>query len=110
MLKLVFADPIGEWRVAVFGNRTGITDARYHFEGFQQMADWVRQVGRWWATRAEWSLGPAAYAESIGFTLPPFEQAVEVLTTTKVCPDCAETVQAAARICRFCRYEFAPAG
>lgn len=25
---------------------------------------------------------------------------------TKVCPDCAETVQAAARICRFCRYEF----
>ncbi len=27
---------------------------------------------------------------------------------TKACPDCAETVQAAARICRFCRYEFFP--
>lgn len=28
---------------------------------------------------------------------------------TKVCPDCAETVQAAARICRFCRHEFGEA-
>jgi hypothetical protein len=27
---------------------------------------------------------------------------------TKVCPQCAEEVKAAALICRFCRYEFAP--
>jgi len=27
---------------------------------------------------------------------------------TKVCPDCAETVQEAARICRYCRHEFVP--
>ncbi len=26
----------------------------------------------------------------------------------KVCPDCAESVQPAARICRFCGYEFEP--
>jgi len=26
--------------------------------------------------------------------------------TTKTCPMCAESVQAAARICRFCRYDF----
>lgn len=26
----------------------------------------------------------------------------------KICPDCAESVQPAARICRFCGYEFAP--
>src|SRR5450756_2794928 len=27
---------------------------------------------------------------------------------TKVCPQCAEEVKAAALICRFCRYEFGP--
>ena len=27
-------------------------------------------------------------------------------TAVKKCPDCAETVQADARICRFCRHEF----
>ena len=25
---------------------------------------------------------------------------------TKICPQCAEAVKAAAKICRFCRYEF----
>jgi hypothetical protein len=29
---------------------------------------------------------------------------------TKVCPDCAERIKAAARVCRFCRYEFWPEG
>ncbi|WP_408874467.1 zinc ribbon domain-containing protein [Gluconobacter sp. OJB] len=29
---------------------------------------------------------------------------------TKKCPQCAETVQADARICRFCRYDFEGAG
>ena len=28
--------------------------------------------------------------------------------TTKICPDCAETVLASARVCKHCRYRFAP--
>jgi len=28
--------------------------------------------------------------------------------STKVCPDCAETVVASARVCKHCRYRFAP--
>jgi hypothetical protein len=29
--------------------------------------------------------------------------------THKLCPECCETVKVGARICRYCRYEFAPA-
>jgi hypothetical protein len=30
----------------------------------------------------------------------------EAVVETKVCPDCAETVRAAARVCRFCGHSF----
>jgi uncharacterized protein UPF0547 len=32
----------------------------------------------------------------------------EAGAATKVCPDCAERVKAAARVCRFCGYRFEP--
>jgi len=37
---------------------------------------------------------------------PSAAAATEVTSGSKACPDCAEVVLVAARICRFCRYEF----
>jgi hypothetical protein len=39
------------------------------------------------------------FARLVGLGLRPSQP-------TKVCPDCAETVKAAARVCRFCGYRF----
>ena len=39
---------------------------------------------------------------------PKPEPTVSPDSPTKVCPDCAETILEAARICRFCRHEFWP--
>jgi hypothetical protein len=36
------------------------------------------------------------------------EFVAEPVATTKTCPQCAEQVQVAAKICRFCRFEFIP--
>lgn len=114
--KFVFADDLRVWRLAFVGNRTGLTDKRYGFE-FYQKASWL--IGQMCISKeaeAEWDLGPAAYAESLGFEVPDEaegEESERALVDgegqdSKVCPDCAETVKAAARICRFCRHEFSP--
>ena len=41
-----------------------------------------------------------------GFLTVTYQRTGLTEADTKVCPECAETVKAAARICRFCRYEF----
>jgi hypothetical protein len=42
-------------------------------------------------------------------TLPPTLPPATWPSEYKVCPDCAEGVRAAARICRYCRYNFVTA-
>ena len=46
------------------------------------------------------TLAPAAAPAAV----PPARMITE--PDTKACPDCAETIKAAARVCRFCGYRF----
>ncbi len=108
-LKIVFADD-GPWRLAAIGNRTGLTDKRYPFDAYKSISQLIGWFCRNEAVLSEWQLGPSAYARSLGFDdVPELESDAvpdQQLDDLKICPDCAETVKSAARICRWCRHEF----
>ena len=108
-LKLVFADDDGIWRGAVIGNRTGLTDKRYAFEAYRAWASGLGQLCRWHAVWRQWQMLPRGYAVELGIETGTTDDALSTagLPGTKVCPDCAETVKTAARICRFCGHQFA---
>lgn len=51
------------------------------------------------------ALRPAGYL-TVTYQRNELAPNLDTAAATKVCPDCAETVLAAARICRYCRHEF----
>jgi hypothetical protein len=107
-LKLVFADDDGIWRVAVIGNRTGLTDKRYTFEAYRAWAASLAELCRWHTVGRQFELLNFAYAVALGIDVGTAgdSEAAAAHSETKVCPECAETVKAAARICRFCSHRF----
>ena len=76
--------------------------------------------------RLSMMIGKGASARTLHLTLQPFAIVAHTASgripapldgwggrlllpkDTKICPDCAEEVKAAARICRFCRHDFDP--
>lgn len=109
------------------GNRSGLFTRKADYTGFCMMRDGLA-AGASMAARWRLAAGdPRKYAEELGFrvagdapsaalprrrdetpTEPQSARGGSPMDGTKVCPDCAETVKAAAKICRYCRHDFGP--
>jgi hypothetical protein len=108
-LKIVFVDEEGVWRAALIGNRTGLTDKRFSFRAYQAWTTTIGYLCQYAAGRREIRETPEKYAAELGIITGADDQLGEQpqeLEDTKICPDCAETVKSAAKICRYCRHSF----
>jgi len=69
VLKFVYADDAGIWRVAAIGCRTGWTDPIWTFAFAASAAELIGLYTTYWTAQTEADIGVAQHAQSLGFRI-----------------------------------------